>query len=155
MGQRNSAQFLIEAVDNLRHWDMVRAHRRSTHTMPRSAQTSIEAIIRQAADQVVARVSSAIAHQVGALVQAELARELPRASGRGRGRGPARPAATRRRRRPPRGEITRWVPDSRARRVPTFVIEATGLDTKKKIVARFGTNVAFEKGKALPKPKAA
>jgi hypothetical protein len=120
--------------------------------MPRSAQTSIEAIIREAAEQVVTRVSATIARQVGALVQAELARELPRAGGRGRTRLAAAP---RRRRRPPRAEITRWVADSRARRVPTFVIEATGLDTKKKIVARFGANVAFEKGKALPKPKAA
>jgi len=47
------------------------------------------------------------------------------------------------------------VADNRARRVPTFVIEATGLDTKKKIVARFGPNASFEKGKPLPKPKAA
>ena len=48
--------------------------------------------------------------------------------------------------------MTRWVADNRARRVPKFVIEATGLDTKKKIVARFGEDAAFEKGKALPKP---
>jgi hypothetical protein len=43
------------------------------------------------------------------------------------------------------------VADSNARRVPRFVIEATGLDTKKKIVARFGPDAAFEKGKPLPK----
>jgi hypothetical protein len=54
-----------------------------------------------------------------------------------------------------RGDITRWIADARARRVPNFVIEATGLDTKKKIVAKFGPNAAFEKGKPLPKPKAA
>jgi hypothetical protein len=48
------------------------------------------------------------------------------------------------------GEITRWVADSRARRVPTFVIDATGLDTKKKIVAKYDVNAAFEKGKSLP-----
>jgi hypothetical protein len=53
-----------------------------------------------------------------------------------------------------RGEITRWVADSRARRVPNFVIEATGLDTKKKIVAKFGSGAAFERGKPLPKAKA-
>ncbi|HET6437516.1 MAG TPA: hypothetical protein VFG59_05605 [Anaeromyxobacter sp.] len=119
--------------------------------MPRSAQTSIEDIIRDAADRVVQKVSASIARQVGALVQAGLERELP-ASGRPGRRGAA-PAA--RRRRPPRGEITRWVTDARARRVPNFVIEATGLDTKKKLVARYGANVAFEKGKPLPKPKAA
>jgi hypothetical protein len=48
------------------------------------------------------------------------------------------------------GEITRWVADNRARRVPNFVIEATGLDTKKKIVAKYGANAAFAKGKPLP-----
>jgi hypothetical protein len=37
--------------------------------------------------------------------------------------------------------------------VPTFVIEMTGgLDTKKKIVAKFGENATFEKGKPPPKP---
>jgi hypothetical protein len=118
--------------------------------MARSAQPSIESIIRDAADRVVAKVSAAIAQQVGALVQAGLERELPRGARGARGRV-VRVA----RRRPPRAEITRWVADNRARRVPTFVIQATGLDTKKKIVARFGPNVAFEKGKPLPKPKAA
>ncbi len=41
--------------------------------------------------------------------------------------------------------------DRNARRVPKFVIEATGgLDTKKKIVARYGEDAAFEKGKPVP-----
>ncbi len=121
--------------------------------MPRNAQPSIEAIIREAADRVVANVSTAIAERVGALVQAGLERELARGGRgvRGLGRGGKAPA----RRRPPRTEITRWVADNRARRVPTFVIQATGLDTKTKIVAKYGANVAFEKGKPLPKPKAA
>jgi len=117
--------------------------------MPRPAQHSIEAIIRDAADRVVAKVSAAIAQQVGALVQAGLERELPR------GRAVRGQMVKLPRRRPPRTEITRWVADNRARRVPTFVIHATGLDTKKKIVARYGPNVAFEKGKPLPKPRAA
>ncbi len=116
--------------------------------MARTAQPSLDSILHAAADKVVARVSAAIARQVAALVQAGLERELQRG---GRGRKGAAPA----RRRPPRTEITRWVADNRARRVPTFVIEATGLDTKKKIVAKFGANAAFEKGKPLPKPKAA
>ncbi len=118
--------------------------------MARTAQTSIDSILHAAADKVVARVSAAVARQMAELVQAGLERELQRSGGRGRKGAP--PAA---RRRPPRTEITRWVADNRARRVPTFVIEATGLDTKKKIVARFGPNAAFEKGKPLPKPKAA
>ncbi len=51
--------------------------------------------------------------------------------------------------------LNAWVADSNARRVPTFVIEATGLDTKKALVARYGAGIRFEKGKALPKPLAA
>jgi hypothetical protein len=54
--------------------------------------------------------------------------------------------------RAPREEMTKWVADRSARRVPTFVIELTGgLDTKKRIVQKFGENAAFEKGKPLPK----
>ncbi len=51
--------------------------------------------------------------------------------------------------------MTEWTADRRARRVPTFVIEATGLDTKKRIVAKFGEGVTFWKGKPLPAPKKA
>jgi hypothetical protein len=51
--------------------------------------------------------------------------------------------------------MTEWTADRRARRVPTFVIAATGLDTKKKIVAKFGENATFTKGKPLPSPKPA
>jgi hypothetical protein len=115
--------------------------------MARPAQTpSIEAILRDAAEKVVARVSSAIARQVGDMVQERLQAELRNGS------GPRRAGAARRRRGP--GEMTRWVADARARRVPNFVIEATGLDTKKKIVAKYGPGAAFERGKPLPKAKA-
>ncbi len=107
-------------------------------------QSSIDDIIRETADEVVARVSSAIARHVGDLVQESLRRELGKNAVARR----VAPAAR-------RGEITRWIADTRARRVPNFVIEATGLDTKKKIVAKFGANAAFEKGKPLPKAKAA
>lgn len=112
--------------------------------MARPARTSpIDAILRSTAERVVARVSSAIARQVGDMVQERLKRELAsNSSGRGggrRGRG--------------RGDITRWVADARARRVPKFVIQATGLDTKKKIVAKYGPGAAFERGKALPRAK--
>jgi hypothetical protein len=118
--------------------------------MPRTtAEASVDAILRDTAERVVARISTAISKRVSELVQAELAREM---GGRGRGRARvARSAAPRRARK----EMTRWVADTRARRVPTFVIEATGLDTKKKIVAKFGEGAAFEKGKPLPKTKAA
>jgi hypothetical protein len=116
--------------------------------MPRTAATaataSIDAILRDAAERVVSRVSGAIARQVGDMVQERLQAELS-------GGGVSRRAGGRRRR--PRGAITRWVADVRARRVPKFVIEATGLDTKKKIVARYGANAAFELGKPPPRAK--
>ena len=48
--------------------------------------------------------------------------------------------------------VEHWVPDRRARRVPKFVIEATGLGTKREIVARFGEHAIFEKGQPAPPP---
>jgi hypothetical protein len=119
--------------------------------MPRPVpprESTIDAIIRDTAERVVARVSAAVAKQVSALVQEGLERELA-----GKGRGVARRARAGRARR--RVEINRWVADTRARRVPNFVIEQTGLDTKKKIVAKFGENATFERGKPAPKAKAA
>ena len=105
--------------------------------MPRNE--SIEDIIAATVDRVVQRIVPAMQR---ALAEAGMSA--------GGNRRMARAATPRRRR--PRGEMTRWVADNRARRVPTFVIEATGLDSKKEIVANFGPNVAFEKGKPLPKP---
>jgi hypothetical protein len=128
-------------VDNPGDPVMLLASNRSNSNMAR--QSSIDDIIRETADEVVARVSSAIARHVGDLVQAGIQREL------GKNAVVRRPAAAAR-----RGDLTRWVADARARRVPNFVIDATGLDTKKKIVAKFGVNAAFEKGKPLPKTKA-
>jgi hypothetical protein len=105
---------------------------------------SIDAILRDAAEKVVARVSAAIARQVGDMVQERLQAELANGGSSRRGAGRSRRAP---------GEMTRWVADSRARRVPNFVIEATGLDTKKKIVAKYGAGAAFERGKPLPRAK--
>jgi hypothetical protein len=111
--------------------------------MPRT--TSIDAILRDAAEKVVSRVSVAIARQVGDLVQERLQAELASGALTRRGGGG--------RRRRPRGEITKWVADVRARRVPNFVIEMTSLDTKKKIVQKYGPNATFELGKPPPKSK--
>ncbi len=112
--------------------------------MPRPPRSdSIDAILRDTADRVVTRLSAAIARQVADLVQEGVRRELG-ANGAGRHAG---------RRTRARGDITRWVADARARRVPNFVIDATGLDTKKKIVAKFGPGAAFEKGRPLPRAK--
>ncbi len=92
------------------------------------------------------KVAPAIQRHVAALAAAELERQLDLKKSGKLSRGPARRAR-------PRGEaITKWVADRSARRVPKFVIELTGgLDTKKKIVARFGEGATFEKGKPLPK----
>ena len=116
--------------------------------MRRLAATSIDEVVQGAVHDVIARASRSIAAAIAEMTAAELEEQLAVATTRGR--GPARRAT---RRRPPREEMTRWVADNRARRVPNFVIELTGgLDTKKKIVAKFGENAVFEKGKPLPKP---
>lgn len=87
----------------------------------------------------------------------ELAADVERFMG-GRGtNGSARPGLIHERKPPRRrrrraASMTRWSADTAARRVPLFVIEATGLDTKKKIVARYGANARFENGKPLPAP---
>ncbi len=115
--------------------------------MPRANANELEAIVRKAAAEVAASASAAIAKAVAAIAAEELEKNLaaglhlPLAGGSVAGRSR------------PRVEMTRWVADKRARRVPNFVIEATGgLKTKKAIVARFGENATFEKGKVLPKP---
>ncbi len=118
--------------------------------MPRLTATSIDEVVQRAVQDVIARASRSIAASIAEMAAAELEEQLLVANKHGRGRDPAhRPAS----RRPRREELTKWVADHRARRVPTFVIELTGgLDTKKKIVAKFGEDAVFEKGRPLPKP---
>jgi hypothetical protein len=114
--------------------------------MPRNSRTqSINDVITESVEAVLARLLPSIQRSFNAAVDARIRAEL---AGRKAPRGKA--VSSRR-----SGEITRWVADNRARRVPTFVIEATGLDTKKKIVAKYGANTAFEKGKPLPPVKLA
>jgi len=120
--------------------------------MPRrAARSSVEDVILEAVDAVASRAAAGIARAIAEVLSAriddELKRQVAKAVGRkarGGGRGPARGR--------PR-EIARWAADRKARRVPTFVIEQTGLKTKKAIVAKFGEDAVFEKGKALPKAK--
>ena len=114
--------------------------------MPRSAR-SVDDVIRAAVEGVVARASTAIARAVAEMTAERLDQELRRGVGR-TGGGRIRRAGARAR---PRGEITRWAADRRARRVPNFVIDMTGLKTKKQIVAKFGDGAVFEKGKPAPK----
>ena len=106
---------------------------------------SIDSALEEALKPLIHDLSAAIVSLIANTVAARLEAELPR-----RLRGAKRAVATARR--PPRRELSRWVADRRARRVPRFVIEATGLDTKKKIVARYGEGATFEKGKDLPSP---
>jgi hypothetical protein len=112
--------------------------------MPRSATTAIQSIIEDAVSAVLERFSGALDRAV-----AEELRKQPAALGKVQ-RAHKRMVTVAR---PPRGaEITRWIADRRARRVPTFVIELTGgVDTKKKIVAKYGADVVFEKGRPAPK----
>jgi hypothetical protein len=128
--------------------------------MPRTAaaQPSIDDIVRDAMEGVVKRASAAIAKAIAEMAATRIDEELQSGVERARGGRKGRPVRARTGggagARRPRGEITRWVADNRARRVPNFVIEMTGgLDTKKKIVAKFGENASFEKGKPLPRAK--
>ncbi len=117
-----------------------------------SSSSSIDEILRDAMEPVLKRASASIAKAIADMAAARLDRELQNGIARGRGRRGALARAGRGAR--PRGDLNRWVADRRARRVPKFVIEMTnGLDTKKKIVAKFGPDAVFEKGKPLPKPK--
>jgi len=113
--------------------------------MPRRVLSNVQDVIEQAAASVVARTVSRIQRviqlEVAERVSAEVAkrRRSEKQARAGRSQSP---------------EMTRWVADRRARRVPKFVIEATGLDTKKKIVAKYGNDSEFVKGKPLPAVKA-
>jgi hypothetical protein len=117
--------------------------------MPRFSARSVDDVIRSAIEGVVTRASAAIARAVAEMTAARLDEELRRGVTRARG-GPGRKPGGRGRR---RAEITRWAADRRARRVPNFVIEATGLKTKKQVVAKYGEGVVFEKGKPAPKAR--
>ena len=108
-----------------------------------SSRQSLDSILEAAIRPVVARLSRDIAKALDAAAP----KRAPGSALRG-----ARTTG-RRSRRPV--EMTKWVADRNARRVPIFVIEMTGgLDTKKKIVAKYGENARFEKGKPLPKEAA-
>ncbi len=112
--------------------------------MPRQTNSQyLSSIIEQAARPLLARLTRDISKAIDAAAARADAVSAPR----------HRQRAGKARSRRPRGEMTKWVADRNARRVPTFVIEATGLDTKKAIVAKYGEDARFEKGKPLPKEK--
>jgi hypothetical protein len=120
--------------------------------MPRGkGRASAEDVILQAVESIVERASAGIARAItdilAARIDEELKAQVAKAVGKGRG---ARGARVRGSARP---ELAKWVADRRARRVPNFVIEQTGIKTKKQIVARYGDGATFEKGKTPPKAK--
>jgi hypothetical protein len=117
----------------------------------------VEALAREFATRVTRLVAQSIADEVEAALSrhvrpadgapASRREREPEAPQGGRGTRtprPARPRAT--------SGVERWVPDRRARRVPNFVIEATGLRAKKEIVDRYGEHAIFEKGQPAPPP---
>jgi hypothetical protein len=115
-----------------------------------SRSANLDEIIRAAIAPVLERASAAIAKALSEVADARIGRGPGRANKlRPRPRG--KPAGASRPRR--NVDMTQWAADRRARRVPTFVIEATGLDTKKKIVAQFGEGATFVRGKPLPAPR--
>jgi hypothetical protein len=111
---------------------------------------SIDALIAAAVGDAMSRIAPRIAKFIADAAASQLEADLQVNKTSGRGRRPAG-AGTRSRQ---RAEITKWVADRNARRVPNFVIEMVSLDTKKKIVAKYGEGATFEKGKPVPKPKA-
>ncbi len=106
---------------------------------------SIDDILMSAVAEAMRKAGPVLQRRIAALAAAELERNLAVKN------GPKVRLPVPRRSRPRGEELTRWVADRNARRVPKFVIEATGLDTKKKIVAKYGANAVFQKGKPLPK----
>lgn len=63
----------------------------------------------------------------------------------------APPTTARRATRHRRVNVTTWIANARARWVPLFVIEDTGLKTKMAIVARYGANAKFTRGAEMPR----
>jgi hypothetical protein len=123
--------------------------------MPRRSPDSLDALLREAMADAAGRAAQDIARAIAGMVAEAIAVRLEADAGGSRRGARGRPgrAPSGRTRRPPPRELTRWAADRRARRVPTFVIELTGLDTKKKIVARYGEGAAFEQGKPAPRAR--
>jgi hypothetical protein len=109
----------------------------------------IETILSKSAADVAKQITEVFADAMREAVGGEVSVARKPVDGRGARGKPAKRAAGRR---SPKAELTRWVPDASARRVPKFVIKMTGLDTKMKIVEKYGDKVVFEIGKPPPKP---
>lgn len=114
-------------------------------------QDQVEALAREFAARVTRLVAQSIAEEVEVAlsrhVRPSAAASEPAPAPARASRAPRGGAAASRRR---AGTVERWVPDRNARRVPNFVIEATGLKTKQEIVTRYGEHAIFEKGQPAP-----
>jgi hypothetical protein len=121
-------------------------------SMPRDAAVNLDTAVREAMEPVIQRASVQIARAIAEMaaerLDAQLQAGVQRAGGRDGGRRQAARSAR------PRSEVTRWAADRRARRVPNFVIEQTGLKTKQQIVSKYGEGVVFEKNRPPPRAKA-
>jgi hypothetical protein len=113
---------------------------RAQRNTPRSSRDkSIDNIIGAAVSKVMASIIPAIQRQIASMVTGEIEKGLAVRNGI----KPSRALSRRTRSFRPHGEeITKWVADKWARRVPNFVIELTGgLDTKKKIRSSSDTGI--------------
>ena len=90
----------------------------------------------------VARMKAAVRKEVVAQLREALLAVLDGAEPGKRKRKGKRKASS--------GPVTSWVADDKAKRVPNFVIKATGLKTKQAVVNKYGPNAKFTDGKPLP-----
>jgi hypothetical protein len=116
------------------------------------AASAIEEMVHDTVASLIQQVSKHVASQLTAQITAEFTQQLGKSNGASRAPEASPAKATKKAARV--GPITKWVADDRARRVPNFVIDATGLDKKQSIITKFGDGAVFEVGKDLPKKKA-
>jgi hypothetical protein len=108
------------------------------HRQPRSLEQLVAAALAPIVERTTTRMAAAVAQLVASRLEAELGTR------RARRRSVRRSTNA-------RAGVAQWTADRRARRVPSFVIAATGLKTKREIVARYG-EASFERGKSVPEP---
>jgi hypothetical protein len=117
--------------------------------MARTTTAIIDDTIKNAITDAIRRITPAIQRHVATYAAEQLERNLAV-----NGTAARRPKSAPRRRRARGEDMTKWVADKAARRVPNFVIEMTGgLDTKRRVIEKYGENATFEKGKPCRSPR--
>jgi hypothetical protein len=109
--------------------------------------------IRDLLNDIAERIAGQATRAVGEALESELARKIELAIREKIGTVKVAKVARGKAARKVTGTVTRWVADRRARRVPNFVIKATGLKKKVDIVARYGANAVFVEGEKAPNAK--